>query len=579
MTSLQGKMFLSFGLAITLAIVTIAYSTYYSASKVIERNAISYISDRIQGANANLQSMVEEADQVSKVIAANEELIRRSLVSDVSAPSYDWFLEKKSVEDFLSSMSAYKGYVQKISVGGRDGRLFQTRGLRSGPERIASLMQLPGLDENRKQLLYDPEGNGKLMLIRPILDDGELIGLCVVDFDPTIIQQAYGIEPLAGSIVTVIDGEGKVIYHSGNDTVGRPVEETALAAIAEEIPPDRPSSRMIELDGEAHLSVQSVSSYTGWQTIGMVPVRSLLQEVRDIRFRILSLTAVVLVAVLVISIVLSNQITKNIKRLRNAMRLVREGHMGARPRIRTKDEVGQLSAMFVSMMERVQHLLSEVKSRERQRREAEYRALQAQINPHFLYNTLNTIKYLAEIQFSRNIAEISESLIELLRYAIDPKKEMVSIREELEQMHRFVNIQKYKYLDRVKVTVDAEEETLDAKIPKLILQPIVENALYHGFGTTTEEGTIAIRVYGDRENRVNVSVMDDGIGMTRERIAQVLSVDGESDAGRTGIGLRNINERLRHAFGESHGVEIISEPGRFTAVEFAIPRTKEANGA
>jgi two-component system sensor histidine kinase YesM len=554
-----------------MAIIPIAYSAYYNSSNVIERNAIAYISDRIRGANDNLQSMVEEADEISRVIVSNNDLVQAGLLSDTDAPSYEWFLEKKAVEEFLVSMAAYKNYVQQISVVGLDGKSFQTGSRRSNQEYVAELMKDPMLAENRKHLLFDPTGNGRMMLVRPVLHNSRLAGLCIVDFDPDIIKQVYEIEPLSESLVAVLDDQGKFVYRSKPDMI-LSVADNELAALLDPLSPGQFHSKMIELDGNSYLEVQSLSAYSGWTTIGMVPLRSLLSDVDNIRLQLMLIAIIVLIAVLLISILLSNRITKNIKRLRNAMKLVREGHMNARPRIRSGDEVGQLSDMFVSMMDRVQELLAEVKARERQRREAEYRALQAQIKPHFLYNTLNTIKYLAHIQHARNIEEISGSLVDLMRYAIDPSNEMIPIRDELEQVRCYIRIQKYKLLDRVEVAIHTEEEALDCMIPKLILQPIVENALNHGFGGTDREGVVTIRIYKEGEARIKMDVTDNGVGIPADRLQRILAAEQRTDAQpHSGIGLKNIHERIRHTFGEAYGLSLYSQQGAFTTVELAVP--------
>ncbi|TBL78959.1 sensor histidine kinase [Paenibacillus thalictri] len=580
MKTIQGKMFVAFGLTILLAIIVIAYSSYYSSAKVIERNATSYISDRIQGANDNLQSMVEEADNVAKSIVIRD-LIHQSLVSHTEAPTLEWFQEKKAVEEFLGSMAAFKNYVRQITVIGQGDVVFYT-GYRAGnSEFVASLWRDPQIRENRRHLLFDPSGSGRIMLVRPVLSSGDLIGLCIVDFDPNLIRQVYEIEPLSETVVSVIDESGSIMYDSRTERIGSRLEDRQLLTLLAGVDPGKWKSSKVSMDNRPYLAVLSRSAYTGWATVTMVPLSVLLSEVKGIGSQILTMTVIVLAAVLLVSIFLSKQITKNIKRLHSAMRLVREGHMNARPRIKIDDEIGQLSDMFVSMMDHLQELLHKVKTQERERREAEYRALQAQIKPHFLYNTLNTIKYLARIQHAPNIEEISGSLIELMRFAIDPQREMIAVREELEQVDRYVRIQRYKFLDRITVNVKAEEEVLDCLIPKLIVQPIVENAMNHGLGTTDREGTVSIRIYSDGPLQLKLSVTDDGTGMDSATLERINSCDHDKsiDLSRTGgIGLSNIRERLQLAYGEPYGLSIYSQPGVFTTVEMTIPQVRRRNG-
>ncbi|WP_165972252.1 cache domain-containing sensor histidine kinase [Paenibacillus piri] len=581
MRTIQGKMFIAFSVVICLAIVPIAYSAYWNSSKVIERNAIAYISERISSANGDLQSMIEDADKISKVITSSKDIIQNIVMSGTEAPAYDWFMEKKAAEDFLSSMAAYKPFIERITVAGTNGKLFQTGNRRINPEVIDMLKSEPSLMQNKKHLRYDSSVEGKMMLIRPVSQGGQVIGYCIVEFDPGIVRKVFDIEPLADSMVAVLDEFRNIMYHTHPELIRMPAADTSLRQIIQS-KSDGFENKVVTVDGIPYLTVQFSSGFTGWTTIGMVPLRSLLSEVHNIRDQIITIAAIVLVAVLIVSIVLSNQITRNIKRLRNAMRLVREGHLNARPRIRSSDEVGQLSEMFTSMMSRLQDSMNETQARERQKREAEYKALQAQINPHFLYNTLNTIKYLARIQHARNIEEISESLIEIMRFAIDSSREMITIREELEQVNRYISIQKFKFLDRLTVVADTEETVLDCLIPKLTLQPVVENALHHGLGGSTAQGTVRIRIYGEGRERVKLDVTDNGTGISEEQIADILNNEPGNGAGtdavqsrsNAGIGLKNVNERIKFAFGDKYGLSLYSQPGEFTTVELTLPQQR-----
>lgn len=571
MKTIQAKMFIAFGMAVLLAIIPIAYSSYYNSAKMIERNATTFISDRIQRANANLQAMVEEVDNISKVIVIRD-LIHQSLESHTEAPTLEWFKEKKAVEDFLGSMTAFKNYVQQITVIGKGDVVFYTGNRRGNSDFVASLWMDPQIRENRRHLVFDPSGNGRIMLVRPILSSGNLIGLCIVDFDPNLFKQVFDIEPLTETVVSVVDGSGNIIYDSRPERIRTQLQDKELISLLAGVIPGKWTSSKLEMGNRSYLAVQSQSTYTGWSTVAMVPLRLLLSEVESMKIQIITIAAVVLLAVLLISIFLSNQMAKNIKRLHSAMKLVREGHMNARPRIKNNDEIGQLSEMFVSMMDHLRELLHKVKSEERERREAEYRALQAQIKPHFLYNTLNTIKYLARIQHAPNIEEISGSLIELMRFTIDPNREMISVREELEQVDRYVRIQRYKFLDRIVVNIKSEEGVLDCLIPKLILQPIVENAMNHGLASTEHEGRVSIRVYCDGSDQLKLSVTDDGVGIPSELLERLGGKASLHESG--GIGLSNIRERLQLAYGEPYGLTVYSQVGVFTTVEMTIPQVR-----
>ncbi|SDD03189.1 Histidine kinase-, DNA gyrase B-, and HSP90-like ATPase [Paenibacillus sp. UNCCL117] len=574
MRTIQGKMFLAFSIMICLAIIPISYSMYRNATSVIEDNATTFISDSIRRADEKLRSTMEEADQIAKVIVTRD-MVAQSLLSDTSAPSYEWFQEKKLIEDYIASMVTYKTYIQRISVIGYSGKVFQSGFARIGQEKLKGLLGKEDLQENRRHVLLDASTENSVLLVRPLLAGGKSIGLCVIEFQPDFMKRVFEIQPLKGSMIGVVDDRGQVIYHSGSNWSGM----SDLSPVMERLSREQGSEtggRLRTVDGDTYLTVQIASDLIGWTTIGMVPTRELLREVYQIRNDMILVTGLVLLAVHVISIVLSKQITKNLKRLHNTMKRVREGQLKARPRIDTEDEVGQLSAMFSSMMTHVQELMEETEERGRQKREAEYRALQSQINPHFLYNTLNTINYLSKIQQVPNIGEISESLVELMRFAVDQKRDLIPIREELDLLKRYLSIQKYRFLDRITVNIDAEDQTLDCLIPKLVLQPIVENALLHGFGGLPErEGSITIKSYC-RDSDVIIDVTDNGAGIAEEQIEVILGREAErNEQAGTGVGIGNVQDRIRLTFGEEYGLSIVSVPGMLTTVELRLPQSKE----
>ncbi|MNC28525.1 Sensor histidine kinase YpdA [compost metagenome] len=223
------------------------------------------------------------------------------------------------------------------------------------------------------------------------------------------------------------------------------------------------------------------------------------------------------------------------------------------------------------MMDKINRLMEEIKVEEQ-------KALQSQIGPHFIYNALNTIKYLAKLQNITNIDEISGALVELLRSVLGNVRETVTIREELEYVKGYVLIQKYKFLDRVKVFFDVEEEVLESRILKLILQPVVENAMLHGIASS-KEGTVLVKIYRE-DNRILFEVTDNGVGMTTEQINKAMNMEGQKDSSRfSSMGLKNVGQRIKLAYGEAYGLQIYSCPGVFTTVEMSVPVIGEGTRA
>jgi two-component system sensor histidine kinase YesM len=563
--TIQSKIFTAFGLVALAVILAVTMSAYYHSANTIRKNAIEYISASFRHADDNLQIMLRDIEQITNVVAINHHKVTDVILNPHYAPSYEWFEEKKEVEEFLASLIAYKSYISRIAVVGLNGKTYQ-----SGYPLISNaILREPWvqdvMSENKVHFLFQATSNDSLSVARPLLMKGQTACLVLIDFNREIIPIIYDIQPLEKSLIVLMDNNGNVIFRSDSQ-----LAPEQILAVGEKNP-------IIDINGDSYLTVRFQSDYSGWVTIGMIPERELLSEVHIIRQQMIIMAAVVLLVVLFLSVLLSNQITKNLKRLRNAMKLVSAGHLSAKPNIRTKDEVGQLSQMFTSMMTNLQQLMEGIRTSERQKREAEYKALQSQINPHFLYNTLNTIKYLAHLQQAPNIEEVSSALVELLRNTADHNQEMITIRKELEIVRQYMTIQKYRSMETITLVFEVEDDQLlDCVTPKLVLQPIVENAIIHGLMRTNKPGLISIRVF--RQNDLlKMQVKDNGIGMNAAHIESAI-FDTKSDHSRDhpgGIGLMNVNKRIKLAFGEMYGLSIQAEPGLYTMVEMTIPMVKE----
>ncbi|MEG2957551.1 MAG: sensor histidine kinase, partial [Christensenellaceae bacterium] len=212
----------------------------------------------------------------------------------------------------------------------------------------------------------------------------------------------------------------------------------------------------------------------------------------------------------------------------------------------------------------IHELMLRIKSEERQKRKAELNFLQAQINPHFLYNTLDSIVWMAETNH-KDVVKMTESLAKLFRLSLSKGKEIIKIRDEVSHVENYLIIQKMRYTNKFDFKIDVEEQILDMQTLKLILQPLVENAIYHGIKNTRHKGNILIKGRLVMDN-VLLQVMDDGAGIEHTKAAMLLSDDNKK-----GIGIKNVDERIKLYYGEQYGLEINSERDIGTVVDIWIP--------
>ncbi len=275
---------------------------------------------------------------------------------------------------------------------------------------------------------------------------------------------------------------------------------------------------------------------------------------------------------------LSRSIYTPIKKLHDVTATITKNDLQALVSGDNVDEITELGLSFNIMIGKIRDLLdSKIKEQENLKK-AEMRALQAQINPHFLYNTLDTIIWMAESKKHKQVIEIVSALSKFFRISLSKGRDWISIAEEIEQTHSYLTIQKIRYRDVLDFNIDFDERVSNYTILKLILQPLVENALYHGIKNKRQGGTIYVRAKMKNENEILLEVEDDGIGFTEEKLAQVqaeLADDSGDIRMESGFGIGNVNKRIRLYYGKQYGLSVRSEYNTGTCVTLVIPTKKD----
>lgn len=572
--SIQAKIFAAFSLLVLGALILVGLVIYINLTNSIKKNATIYVTDSIRRADENVNGVLKDASHLLALVVTNQENVIDILRSDNYEISLEWFKEKKQINSFLSYLTAYKSQINRISVVGTNGKIFAVGVPYMDRTNLneALIRQIIEAPEQKTFIKRNNIGREETITIaRAIRYNREPIGVVMIDLNYQIIQSNYDIRPSNDSYFYVLDSTGEFVYSSADKSMEAAGEAQKLTAHLQKY---INTSQVQEetIGGEKQLVVSSASDFTGWTTVGIIPEHTLLKDSTALRSQILHLVLLVYMAVILVSIAVSSHITKNLRRLRNTMERVQEDSFIAATHITSEDEVGQLSQVFQSMLRRLRESMNEIKHRERLKREAELTALQAQIRPHFLYNSLNTIKYMAGLNHASNIEEVSSSLIELLRGVLGNTKEFISLKEELHYVQSYVNIQKYKYADRFSIHYQVSPELLDTQVLKLILQPLVENAVTHGVGSIHEKGMITLKAYMEN-GLLKLEVTDNGGGMSAEQIERVLKTESvhEKPFRSGGMGICNVNERIRMVYGPEYGIQIFSRPGAFTTVEITIP--------
>jgi two-component system sensor histidine kinase YesM len=271
---------------------------------------------------------------------------------------------------------------------------------------------------------------------------------------------------------------------------------------------------------------------------------------------------------------LSRSIYTPIKKLHDVTTTITKNDLQALVNSANVDEITELGMSFNIMIGKIRELLDAKVKEQENLKKAELRALQAQINPHFLYNTLDTIIWMAEAQRTEQIVEIVGALSSFFRISLSKGQDWITIGEEIERVRSYLTIQKMRYRDIMNYRIDVSPAVRDYTVLKLVLQPLVENALYHGIKNKRQGGTIIIRARPGGENEVMLEVEDDGIGFTPEKLAQ-LRAELADDSGdirlESGFGIGNVNKRIRLYYGRQYGITVQSEYNSGTRVTLIIP--------
>lgn len=369
----------------------------------------------------------------------------------------------------------------------------------------------------------------------------------------------------------ITDSKGTIEYAPDKHLIHNNVFENTSLVI-----PKYLQNRIVTIGKDQYVVSACPLSNTDMYVVTTEPLKELAAATQSIK--ILTIIFIVLFSIIavIISVILSSAFTKPLMNLVGRMETVGEGNFDTFKTIHGSPEIQTLFRKFNTMMVQIHQLLIDINEKNRLKRKAELFALQSQIKPHFLYNTLDTITAMAVLSGNREITKMTTSLAKLLRLSLNSGKEFIKIRDELQHVKYYFNIQTIRYKDKFDIHFDVDENVLDYDIVKLILQPFVENSINHGFETKDEKGHILITGHEEGDN-IRLSVIDDGVGMDADVLDTInkrLSLNGGFSEQRN-IGIYNVNSRIKLYYGENYGLFIKSRKNEGTTVDVLLPKKKE----
>ncbi|PKM68308.1 MAG: histidine kinase [Firmicutes bacterium HGW-Firmicutes-2] len=406
---------------------------------------------------------------------------------------------------------------------------------------------------------------------KAVYDGDLLLGVILIDLNFSLIEDMVSRISIGDQgYLFIIDDSGNLIYH--------PKLELIYSGIKTEPIEDLLTSNTTtieKLDEEQAVNfVITNSEYTGWKVIGKIYNQDLNSYSDVLREFFIMIILVTLIISLVLAVMIAGNILRPVKSLLRGMSAFQAGDLNVQVAVESQNELGILTNTFNTMTRRIKTLIDTNKEVERLKRKSDLEALQAQINPHFLYNTLDSIVWMGEAGKSAEVVKMTSALSKLFRISISKGQEYITVKQELEHVESYLTIQKMRYGDKLDYTITAEENLLSLRIIKIIIQPIVENAIYHGLKKMPGKGNISVHVYKEsleKEDYLCIDVTDDGIGMEDATIEQLLSGQIQSEKKNGGVGVYNVDQRIKLYYGEEFGIQIQSEMFEGTCVTIRLP--------
>ena len=390
-----------------------------------------------------------------------------------------------------------------------------------------------------------------------------------------LIEMAYqGIEEVLdevtlgnGGYIYLMDSKGEIIWHPKFELIasGRVKENNLVAAGYDD------GSREEVFNGTSQTVVTKTVGYTGWKLVGVIKGTGISLNMLKTRLFIVFVILLIIFIVIIINSYISFRVTNPIRELEKSVKALEEGNLDADIYMGGSYEVQHLGKSVQDMKFRIKGLMQDIVNEHEEKRKSEFDSLQAQINPHFLYNTLDIIVWQIENEKQSEAVHTVTALARFFRLSLGKGKNIVTVKDEIDHVKNYLMIQHMRFKNKFDYEFDIAEDVLELPSLKLMLQPLVENAIYHGMEFMDGDGLITIKAWRE-EDELYLSVADNGLGMTEDKVEMILTGKSSSGNGRgSGIGVKNVNERIKLYFGEAYGLTIDSEPDEGTKVTIHLP--------
>lgn len=578
---LKTKITLQFSILILVGLLIIGALLYTGMTRSVQNIAIDYIQETLKQTNSNLDQMLAEAEANSNNVIGNfhlQQLLNKSLANEQLSLEM-----RRQLYQIIDSGSMKSEYVNSVFIHSQDfGYYGHTDGQFSMKEIHASIIN------SQSHELYGHRMQW-VALQNNLSNSPFIIGLREV---PNYISSpslgnyfvVFNGEKLNNDFRDMNFGEGGHVFLLGEDNqkiFGSTNFNEFNDDFFQELPvlqDDKSSGYAIEnVHGVRSLITYSRSAQATWKTVVILPISSLTSEISYMKDIIIWAGIIALVLTFISAAILSGRITKPIVDIQQKMREVEKGNMDVYLNKTDVLEMDELSGSFNHMISELKRLINQVYKGKVRQREAELKALQAHINPHFLYNTLYSLYWMLIMKEQEEEAKLVLSLSDLFRYCTNHFEDEVLLETEFEQIKNYLKIQKVRYED-IQVDYYLDDRIKDAKVLKLLLQPLVENAIYHGLEEKNSNRMISVNAHQEND-LISITIKDNGIGIPDNILKEVHeklqhTKESESLDSRKGMGIENVYQRIKLVHGDKYGLTINSQVDIGTTIHIKLPIKK-----
>lgn len=580
MRSINSKIMIAF-IIINITVTSFfSYFLYTTTSSIIVKNYIGLTDTTTLDAIKRIDMFLDKIDKYSMYLIINKEIVNILTKEHGENVNYPRLFAEQ-----VRNLTITEGDITAIQYISSEGDAYNYP-ITSDINNIEDLKQQKlitdaQLNENKihwtdiyTQEYYQSDRKQKVKVFSGIRSfktsfQAGIKGLLSLDInEETLYEFVKNINLGDNGNIYIVGSSGKIITSSDRSAPSQNIDEGIFRTIS-----GKPGGySYLTLGDKKSLVVFNTSANTGWKIVATIPLQDVLNQTRYFKLTAGIVAVVVILLSSLVSFYISSKITRPVRDMTKLVKLVAQGNLDVKYEVKTRDELKDLGDGFNYMTSSLKELINKVYIEELQLKQAQLENMKSKINPHFLYNTLDTIYWMLVIEKQTNTAKLVVALSNMLRYSISNERDQVTIEEELNQIDNYLYIQKTRFKDRLMVEYELEEDITEYYIMKLIVQPLVENAIKHGLECQSKVGKITIKGF-EKDGDVVIQIIDDGKGMTDEEIENALSPKKEAHTlNKPGIGVNNVDQRIKMYYGAEYGLSIESRPGEGTCVSIRIPK-------